>query len=87
VKRGENPGSAIIISNNAIKLSALKWAENSDVLIIRLFETTGVASDAVVTIPSLNLYIPLDFTGFEIKTLSVNRNTKEIVEIDLLERR
>lgn len=85
-KRGKSPKNSVILSTKAIRLAALKKAENDDRLIIRLFETTGTAIQATIMIPSLDLSIPLSFTGFEIKTLSVNPFNKEILDIDLLER-
>lgn len=85
-KRGKSPESFAILSDRAIRLAGLKKAENDDRLIIRLFETMGISLQVTLTIPTLNLIIPLEFTGFEIKTLSVNTITKEIQEVDLLER-
>ena len=84
-KRGKSPGNSVILSDQAIRLAALKLAEDGDHLIIRLFETTGISRQTTLMIPILNLTIPLSFTGFEIKTLSVNQMTGEVREVDLME--
>ncbi len=85
-KRGRNPGVAVILSNRAIRLSALKNSENGDLIILRLFETTGVQTEASVSIPGLGLVIPMKFNGFEIKTVAVNPVNKQFSEVGLLER-
>jgi alpha-mannosidase len=83
--KGRKPASAVRISNSAIRLAALKLAETDDSLVIRLFETTGAHATAILEIPALNLSTPLEFSPFEIKTMLVNRVTKEIRETGLLE--
>ena len=84
-KRGKCPGSSVILSDQAIRLAAMKLSENGDHLILRLFETTGISRQTILMIPVLNLVIPVSFNGFEIKTLSVNPMTGEILEVDLME--
>jgi alpha-mannosidase len=84
-KSGNDAGNAIVVTNKAIRLAVLKWAEDDNRIIIRLFDTSGKSNQVAVMIPSLDLTIPLLFTGSEIKTLSVNPITREISEIDLLE--
>ncbi|MDD4645810.1 MAG: glycoside hydrolase family 38 C-terminal domain-containing protein [Bacteroidales bacterium] len=85
-KGGKIIEHAVTLSDSAVRIAAMKMAEKDDRLIVRLFETTGTSRKADLRIPLLDLNIPLEFNGFEVKTLSINRFTKEIATVDLLER-
>lgn len=78
--------SFIKISEKNIVLSAMKKAEDSDDVILRLYEAHKVYTEAVITLPLLGREIPLTFTPNEIKTISVPRDKERPVrEVNLLE--
>lgn len=85
-RKGTRPASPVIISNKAVEMVAMKMAEYDDKLIIRLLETSGIGSYTTISIPAVDIVVPLEFKGSEIKTLSVDLVGKEIAEVDLLER-
>lgn len=84
-KNGKDSGSAVVLSNPAVRLSALKWSEKGDHLIIRLFETTGNPARSDLAIPMYKLDIMLVFRPFEIKTLAFDPGSSQIAEVTLLE--
>jgi len=77
----------VLLSDNIIQITALKMAEEKNWLIIRLFEPTGEKRKTRVMIPSLNLRFDISFKGFEIKSMAVDLATKDIFEVDLMERK
>jgi alpha-mannosidase len=85
--KGKRILPGVFLSDNAVQMTALKMAEEKNWLIIRLFEPTGKKRKTQVTIPSLNLVFDIFLEGFEIKTMAVELATKEIFEVDLMERR
>jgi len=84
--KGKNPGRGVLLHDHSVKLAALKWTESGKQLIVRLFETTGFPVQTVLEIPLFDLQVPVNLSGFEIKTLSINPATKGVTETDLLER-
>lgn len=76
----------IRLEDNCILLTAAKFAEDTSWLIIRLFEPTGKKRKTQVVVPVLNLTFPVALKPFEIKTIAIDLDTKEIFETDLLER-
>jgi alpha-mannosidase len=85
--RGEKPLPVVILADDSINLTALKLAEDSDRIILRLFNPRGEACSTTLRLPILALSLDLDFGPFEIKTLAVDPQTKKVVETDLLERK
>ncbi|MFC2097062.1 glycoside hydrolase family 38 C-terminal domain-containing protein [Bacteroidota bacterium] len=77
----------IVLSNNEIRLGALKMAEDNNWLIIRLFEPSGKSQKTRITIPRLNVEFESHLMASEIKSIAVDLNTKEIFEVDLIERK
>ncbi|HET8787004.1 MAG TPA: glycoside hydrolase family 38 C-terminal domain-containing protein, partial [Candidatus Limnocylindrales bacterium] len=68
-------------------LGAVKVAEDEDDLVIRLVETAGRATRAVVDLPLWQRRFETDIGPFEIRTFRVSRDPDvEVVETDLLER-
>ncbi|MBI4977998.1 MAG: alpha-mannosidase [Spirochaetes bacterium] len=76
----------VTLSDDAVIMSACKKAEDSDALIIRLFEPTGTERTTTLAIPSAGITHTLTLKPFEVKTVSIDRTTKLIKETDLLER-
>lgn len=84
---GEESKSLLALEDDVIQLTAMKLAEDDDRLILRLFNPTGIAKKTTVSIPILNMRFPVRLNRFEIKTLSVDPDTRQHRETDLLERK
>jgi alpha-mannosidase len=82
--QGHVPG--VILDDEVVQMTTFKIAENENRLVLRLFEPTGQKRSTRVEIPSLNLSFAVSLKKFEIKTFSIDLQTKEIIETDLLER-
>ena len=85
--KGEKPASSILVSDESVQVTALKMAEEHNWLIIRLFEPTGEKRKTSVTIPCFHLSFDVLLDGFEVKTMAVDLSSKEVFEVDLMERR
>lgn len=85
--KGKNPFPGITLDDAVVQVTAVKMAEESNWLIMRLFEPTGKARETVVEIPFLKLKLDVSLKGFEIKTLAVDLATKEVFETDLMEQK
>lgn len=81
---GEKPEQFITLSDDTIVLSALKKAEKSEDLILRMYEPTGKARNTVLTISSMDIQEKIDFNPFEIKTIKISQKGK-IDFVDLME--
>ncbi|MBT3180274.1 MAG: alpha-mannosidase [Candidatus Marinimicrobia bacterium] len=79
------PYSLISCEQNNIHVDAIKQAESSDLLIIRLSETHGLNTLGVIKFPYLNKEFLLNFKKFEIKTIRFNTILKTITETNLIE--
>jgi alpha-mannosidase len=84
---GKTPPPSLILSDKVIQVTALKMAEDKNWFIFRLFEPTGKGRKTRVTMPGLNVEIGLSMIAFEIKTIAVDLGTKEMFELDLIERK
>lgn len=84
---GDKPVPGIRLSNPAIQLGAWKLSEDGKNIVVRLFETTGRRQSVIITIPALTMGFRVDLRAFELKSLAIDRSTKTIHEVDLLERR
>ncbi|NLC56152.1 MAG: alpha-mannosidase, partial [Armatimonadetes bacterium] len=78
------PGA--LLSDDSVLLTALKQAEESNDLIVRLFEPTGQARVTTLSLPALGMETEVSLSPFEIKTLKVEVQTRRFVAVDLLER-
>lgn len=83
---GIRPLQGVVVDDPAIRLGALKLAEEDGRLVIRLFETTGTNRRVRFRIPALALDRALSFGPFELKTLAVDPDGHQVAETDLLER-
>ncbi len=69
-----------------IIVSVIKKAEDSDDMIIRCYETSGMTTRASITLPKWDRVITADFGPCEIKTFLVPQNYKlPVLETNLLE--
>jgi alpha-mannosidase len=84
---GENILPSVSVSEDAVQVTSIKMAEENNRLLIRLFEPTGKERKTGVTIPCLHLSFEVKLQGFEIKTMAVDLDSKEIFEVDLMEKR
>lgn len=83
---GKKPKPFAILSDKTSQITAVKKAENSNNIIIRLFEPTGKATSTTLKLPALGKTIKVNLGAFEIKTLSINPKSKRYKEVDLLEK-
>jgi len=81
---GDWPGQQSFgeVSEPNVDLCAMKEAEDDDSLIVRLYETIGKKTDAVLTLAGVDYPIRMD--AFELKTLKIKNG--RAVEVDLIER-
>ena len=87
---GRLPSSASYasVAPDNLVLGAVKVAEDGDDLVVRLVETAGRLTRAVVDLPLWQRRFQTDIAPFEIRTFRVSRDPDvEVVETDLLERR
>ncbi len=85
--RGKEIAPGLILSDKVIQATAFKIAEEKDWLIIRLFEPSGKKRKTQVKLPNLSLVFEVSLNAYEIKSLAVVLQTKEVFEVDLMERR
>ena len=82
---GKKARPFIVLSDDAVQVMALKRAERTKDLIIRLFEPTGVSRTTVLALPALRAKTEVPLGAFEIKTLRYVKKTKAFESVDLLE--
>jgi alpha-mannosidase len=82
---GHRVRPGLVLSDDAIQVTAFKMAEQHEWLIIRLFEPEGHERHTKVTIPWADLEFDLSFEPFEIKTIAVDLLTRRTFEVDLME--
>ena len=76
--------SALELDKKNINVSALKNSENNDGLVIRLFETSGIATTVTVNFKAINKSFELNFTEQEVKTIKIS-NDGTFEEIRIIE--
>ncbi|MCU0522592.1 MAG: alpha-mannosidase, partial [Anaerolineae bacterium] len=82
---GVKPHPGLLLDDDVVQLAAFKQAEDGNGYIIRLFEPTGHRRRTVLSVPGLEVTMPVALNGFEIKTLRLDPATGSIVETDLME--
>jgi alpha-mannosidase len=84
---GQRPLPSVILDDGPIEMLALKQAEASNHLLIRLFNPTAQPETCRLRLPTYtheeSLVIP--FAPFEIKSFIIDRETRSTSEVDLLE--
>jgi alpha-mannosidase len=85
--KGKKVLPAIFLSDKVVQVTAMKIAEENNWLLIRLFEPTGRRRTTQITIPHLNLAFDVSLKAFEIKTMAVDLASKDVFEVNLMERR
>jgi len=84
---GKEIAPSLILSDKAIQVTAFKMAEDKNWLVFRLFEPTGRNRKTRVEIPGLNIACDLSLGAFEIKTVAVDLGSRDMFELDLVERK
>jgi alpha-mannosidase len=84
--RGKKTGAFIVLSDPAVQVSALKKAEDTEDLIIRLFEPTGKKRTTVLSLPFVPAKIRISLKPFELKTLRFSPKSRTFEDVDLLEK-
>jgi alpha-mannosidase len=82
---GEKPHPPVVIENDSIVVTAVKHSDDGGELVVRLFEPEGKQCATMMTLPSLARQFELEFSPFEIKTLSIDIENARVTETDLLE--
>ena len=82
---GEPPAPGIVLSDDAVQLTAFKRAERGDAFVIRLFEPTGRARTTELSIPARGLKQSVSLQPFEVKTLLLHPGANMLVETGLME--
>ena len=84
---GKLPKSDSFMSVDAsnIVISSVKLSENGDDLIVRCVETNGEQTTATIDLKIAGKQYQASFRPCEIKTLRVDKKTKQIQEVNLLE--
>lgn len=73
----------ILIDKDNIMLSAVKQAEDDEDIVVRLYETDGIATTTEIAIACCKKKLILEFKPCEIKTIKASKN--EYKELNLLE--
>jgi alpha-mannosidase len=78
--------SYLTVDRDNIIVSAVKKAEDNDDLIVRCYESTKRATNAVLTFPKWNRRVAVSFGPCEIKTLRIPADPDQpAVETNMLE--
>ena len=83
---GKKPKPFILLSDEAVEIAAVKKAEGSRDLIIRLFEPTGRRRTTTLSLPWASAKKTINLSPFEVKTLRFNPKTRRFAEVNLLEK-
>ncbi len=84
--KGKKAGAFIVLSDPAVQVCALKKAEDTEDLIIRLFEPTGKKRTTVLSLPFVPAKIRISLKPFELKTLRFSPKSRAFEVVDLLEK-
>jgi alpha-mannosidase len=84
---GKEIAPSLVLSDKAVQVTAIKMAEDNNWLVIRLFEPTGNSRKTNVAIPVIKRDFVVSLGAFEIKTIGVDLGSKEVFELDLIERK
>ena len=77
--------SFLAVDSQNVLVSAIKLAEDGEDIIIRCVETSGLSTKASINLRFANRTWAGNFNPYEIKTLRVDKNSKSIKEVNLLE--
>ena len=78
-------GSFLSADSDNVLVSAIKLSEEGDDLIIRCVETLGLSTSTTVDLRFANRKWTGNFNPYEIKTLRMDKNSRIVKEVNLLE--
>ncbi len=73
------------LSDDIVQVTTVKKSQQGNNLVVRLFEPTGFDRSTRLRIPSMDLDEKIELEGFEIKTLLINIENRNITHANLLE--
>lgn len=85
VGTGSQPGAFLTLDDPAIRLGALKQAEDGDGLIVRLFNSTSEPRQAILRLPGSGWSQPVALKGYEIRSFHLNPHNGDWNEVNLIE--
>ncbi len=85
--RGELPPvySGLAVDKENVIVQAMKYSEDGKTIILRTFEAAGKETEAEIDLKILNVKFKFKWKPQEIKTISINPETKEVKEILIIE--
>jgi alpha-mannosidase len=81
----EPAGMLLQLTDDAVQVTAVKKSQHGDNLVVRLFEPTGKGRSTRLLVPALDLDEEIEMDAFEIKTLLIDPENRNIAEANLLE--
>jgi alpha-mannosidase len=85
--KGKAIKPGLTLSDKVVQVTAIKMAEDRNWLVCRLFEPTGRSRKTMVTFPPLNIQFEVSMGAFEIKTIALDLASKNVFELDLMEKK
>ena len=73
------------LSDASVQITAIKKAEDSQALILRLFEPTGQPRSTTLELPFAGASSEVSLGAFEIRTLRFDLSTRQFSEVNLIE--
>lgn len=83
---GELPDPAVQLTDSVIVLTAFKQSELGQGMVARLYNPTDTVRKTKLNSPILDRDVSISLNPFEIMTMLIDPQKKEIIEVDLLER-
>jgi alpha-mannosidase len=83
--KGKKARPFLALTDDAVQAVAVKKAEKSPDLVIRLFEPTGTPRTTELLLPALKARTTVTLHPFEIRTILYDKKTRAFRDVDLLE--
>ncbi|UCG27099.1 MAG: alpha-mannosidase [Bacteroidales bacterium] len=77
----------LTVSDPVVQLAAFKISEDGKMLVLRLFEPSGMTRESIVEIPVFDLSFPVRIPAFSIRTIGIDLLSRQIIDLDLMEKR
>ena len=76
---------AALLEGEGVQLTAMRPAQDGKSLIVRLFESTGTAKKAKISLPLLKAEAEVELGAYEIRTLKIDLKSGAVEEANLLD--
>jgi alpha-mannosidase len=76
---------AAVLEGAGVQLTAMRPSQDGKSLIVRLFESTGNARRAKISLPLLKAEAEVELGAFEIRTLKIDLKNRAVEEANLLD--